>query len=116
MPFLDVKRSEASEAGLDSFAVTVKEKKVYKTIGERGTTAKSCKNFFSQRIQGVQFSSYVGPVFRFRYERVGNNIKVQKPYVHALTTIELSKGKPVKARAACNCEIHLTLCFILYCF
>lgn len=36
--------------------------------------------------------------FRFRYEGVGTNLKVQKPYMLTKVGIKLELQKPVKAR------------------
>jgi hypothetical protein len=36
-------------------------------------------------------------VFRFRFEAVGSNLKVQKPYIITKVPLKLNLKKPVKA-------------------
>ena len=96
--FTDVKRLEQTEAGVDGFELKVKDAKVYKILPSNKQQA-TCKNVFASYVSMVQASPYLAPIFRWRFEKVGSNFKIQKPYVHSRTTITLAKGKPVKARS-----------------
>lgn len=44
----------------------------------------------------VHGSSLVTIVLRYRFERVGGNFKIQRPYVMTLKALSLKKDKPMK--------------------
>lgn len=98
--YLDVKRKEESEEELDGFTVSIRNPQKFKPMkNPSGREEKnSCKNVFSRCVDSVENSSNLVVVFRFRYERVGGTVKVQKPYVITSRALQLSKGKPVQAR------------------
>ncbi len=93
----------ATDAGKDSFVVTVTTPMLYKYIAEEAAGPKkkkakaelklTSKNIFKS-VGGQLPSAKLTVVFRFRYEPVGKSIKVQKPYVALREAMELSGGRP----------------------
>lgn len=99
--FMECTRKEAGDSSLDGFNIKVVQAMKYQPAMGRdgsGEGAKSCKSFFRGSIEQIKSSKFVAPVFRFRYQTVGSNLKVQKPYVHTKINIQLAQDKPVKAR------------------
>lgn len=92
--FLRVARKENLEAGSDSFDVSIKTPMKFKTMGN-GDAVK-CKNFFSKALTATEGTDKILQVFRYRWEKVGQSFKVQRPYVIMAKALTLSKDKPVK--------------------
>lgn len=97
LSFLKVERKQAVEAGQDGFEITLRQSMVFKCVKDprAGETERiSCKNFFSKFV-GALPSSVLAAV-RYRFERVGQNFKVQRPYVITGRAVSLEKDKPQK--------------------
>eukprot|EP00438_Fugacium_kawagutii_P020691 Skav232340 [mRNA] locus=scaffold1704:535693:541139:- [translate_table: standard] len=97
--FLSVRRKEAVEAGQDGFDVSLKQSMVFKCCrdprGDRGDSERiTSKNFFSKLISNLPTSLLT--TVRYRFERVGQNFKIQRPYVISGKSISLEKDKPLK--------------------
>eukprot|EP00438_Fugacium_kawagutii_P016842 Skav203801 [mRNA] locus=scaffold206:687751:698389:+ [translate_table: standard] len=103
--FLKVTRKADAES-LDSFDVEVQVKMKYQPIGAGSGAKITCKNFFKEYVgeKGLDASKFIQPVFRFRYEQVGTNLKVQKPYVITSVPLKLKLKKPIKAQQVQNLE------------
>lgn len=97
--FLNISRKqEVVEAGTDGFDVAVKTAMKFKCLRDpRGNDDRvTCKNMFAKAMSKVEGSDLIGKVFRFRYERVGQTFKIQRPYVITTQGISIPKEKPVK--------------------
>eukprot|EP00438_Fugacium_kawagutii_P000524 Skav222260 [mRNA] locus=scaffold2615:8298:18199:+ [translate_table: standard] len=97
--FLSVRRKEAVEAGQDGFDVSLKQSMVFKCCrdprADRGDSERiTSKNFFSKLISNLPTSLLT--TVRYRFERVGQNFKIQRPYVISGKSISLEKDKPLK--------------------
>ena len=93
--FLKIQRKQAVEAGEDGFEVTVSKTMVFKACKDpRDPDKVTCKNFFSRFIN--QLPEALVTVVRFRFERVGQNFKIQRPYVLTSRSVNLEKEKPLK--------------------
>lgn len=93
--YLNVSRSEEVEAGCDSFNVDMKEDMKFKLLPVEADKV-NCKSFFGKCAQSTETSKYITRIFRYRFERVGLSLKVQKPYIVSSCSISLQKGKPFK--------------------
>lgn len=97
--FLTITRKEDSEVdGGDGFKVVVKTPMKFRCIRDpRGGSEDkvTAKNFFSKSINGLN-GDLALKVFRFRFERVGQNFKIQRPYMVAGRALCLKKDKPFK--------------------
>ena len=60
------------------------------------------KNVFSRAIESVEGSSFLLVTFRWCYERVGRNLKVQKPCVVLGKSLVMEKQKLYQARISSN--------------
>lgn len=100
--FLTIKRKDDLDAGQDGFDVKLKNPMKFRCIkdprsgGEGGQERISCKNFFSKAVGAIQSSQLVMKVFRLRYEKVGQNFKIQRPYIVTKKGITLKKDCPLK--------------------
>lgn len=56
------------------------------------------QEFFSKLIGTITKFDQILPVFRFRYERVGATLKLQKPHIIVKGAIQLKAGKPMKIK------------------
>ena len=103
MSFLTVSRQADAvvEAGTDSFSVSLREKMKYKCVKDPRSSEErvTCKNFFAKCFQKVESSEQLLTVFRFRWEHVGGNWKIQRPYVLTKVGIALEQDKPHKVSA-----------------
>lgn len=101
--FMKLTRKQ-DEASLDGFQVEMTAKMKYQPITAQRDLQKpaTCKNFFKwftgEKAKAIDESPYIMTAFRFRYEGVGTNLKVQKPYMLTKVGIKLELQKPVKAR------------------
>ena len=97
--YLDVKRKEESEEELDGFEVTVRSPQIFKPMkNPSGKEEKaSGKNVFSRCMDSLGSSPALVVCFRFRFEKIGGTLKVQKPYVVLSRAIQLTKDKPLQA-------------------
>lgn len=86
--------SRGGQGGSDSFNVCLKQAHKY-TLVSGASEKTTSKSFFGPAMTEVEGSGVVSKVFRFRYERVTNTIKVQKPYVMLLRAITLKPNQPV---------------------
>ncbi|CAK9022588.1 Uncharacterized protein SCF082_LOCUS15851 [Durusdinium trenchii] len=97
--FLKVERKATVEAGQDGFEVTIKNGMTFKCLRDprtqQGEERLTSKNFFSKCLASLPRETAM-VVFRFRYERVGQNFKIQRPYVIASVPISLRKDVPLK--------------------
>ena len=100
LSFLDVTRKAAVEAGSDGFEVKIKAPMVFRCLKDPrgGDNAEriTAKNFFSKVIGPTTPQQMARTVFRYRFERVGQNFKIQRPYVIAARALTLEKDKPLK--------------------
>ena len=91
--YMDISRDTSVEAGLDSFVIKPNQRMKFKVAASERM---SCKNLFSKCISVVETSTALSKTFRFRFEKVGKSLKVQKPYVICTVGLSLTKGKPLK--------------------
>ena len=91
--YMDITRDTSVEAGLDSFVIKPNQRMKFKVAASERI---SCKSVFSKCISLVETSTVISKCFRFRYEKVGKSLKVQKPYVICTVGLSLTKGKPLK--------------------
>ena len=99
LSFLSISRKqEVVEAGTDGFDVAVKSAMKFKCLRDPRASEDrvTCKNIFAKAMSKVEGSDLIGKVFRFRYERVGQTFKIQRPYVVTKQGISIPKEKPVK--------------------
>ena len=104
LSFLKVERKQdnAVEAGQDGFEIKIKNAMKFRCMKDPRASAEansekvSCKNFFSKALGCIRDSDYIMKLFRYRFERVGQNFKVQRPYVVASKGISLKKDAPLK--------------------
>ena len=102
MSFLDVTRKPAVEAGSDGFEVKVKSPMTFRCLRDPRAVVEgvnerlSCKNFFSKAVGPTLPQQLARTVFRYRFERVGQNFKIQRPYVVTASAVTLQKDKPFK--------------------
>lgn len=100
MSFVKASRKAAVAAGQDGFDIELKQSMVFKCCrdpraGAAGEAEKiTCKNFFSKFVNNLPSS--LQTVVRFRFERVGQNFKIQRPYVLLAKAVVLEKEKPLK--------------------
>ena len=98
--FLKVERKDdaAVECGSDGFNISVKQAMKFKCLRDpraSGDTEKvTSKNFFART--NIQDSDSITRVVRFRFERVAQTWKVQRPYCITSRGISMKNGKPVK--------------------
>lgn len=121
--FLKVTRKTDAES-LDGFEVEVQVKMKYQPTGVGAASANAkitCKNFFKDYVgeKGLDQSKFIEPIFRFRYEQVGTNLKVQKPYVITSVPLKLKLNKPIKAQqvqnlASSKSSFNMCFAFKLY--
>lgn len=88
------------EAGSDGFSVEATQEMKFRML-QQGASLEAnkivCKNMFAKcRLAAIDQSPFVSNVFRFRFERVGLSLKVQKPYIVTMRSISLEKGKPFR--------------------
>ena len=84
------------EAGSDGFNVEASQDMKFRILAGDNVRV-VCKNVFSKcPVQSIEHSPFVGKIFRFRFERVGLSLKVQKPYLITKVGLNLQKGKPFK--------------------
>ena len=93
--YLNVKRKDDAnlESGMDGFEVSYKNHMRFKCV----TPDKlSGKNFFCKVIGKASEFQQLIPVFRFRFERIGATLKLQKPHIVTKCSLQLKAGKPMK--------------------
>lgn len=98
LSYIEVKRKDQSEDTLDGFDVTVRNHQKIKMVKTpAGKEEKpSGKNVFGRCIES-EASAFLTVTYRWRFEKVGGNLKVQKPYVVCSKPLQLSKEKPLQA-------------------
>eukprot|EP00435_Cladocopium_sp_Y103_P036313 s1407_g9.t1 len=101
--FLSIERKTdgAIEAGTDGFNVEIKTPQKFRCMkdpraAESGQEKVSMKNIFSKALESTRGSQYIMPLFRYRYEKIGQNFKIQRPYVVTKRGITLKKDCPLK--------------------
>ena len=100
--FLNIKRKDDLDAGQDGFEIKLKSPMKFRCIkdprsgGEGAQERISCKNFFAKAVGVIQSSQFVMKVFRLRYEKVGQNFKIQRPYIVTKKGFTLKKDCPLK--------------------
>ncbi|CAK9093103.1 Uncharacterized protein SCF082_LOCUS43797 [Durusdinium trenchii] len=111
--FLTISRKEDAaleEAGCDGFNVTIKTPMTFRCmrdprVGDNEDKVTS-KNFFAKALAGLAGSGVgggdglVSKIFRYRFERVGQNFKVQRPYVITNRVLTLKQNQPLKISKA----------------
>ena len=101
LSFLSVERKgdQNIEAGGDAFDIRIKTAMAFKCVRDArpGQDDKTtCKNFFSRATSSAKESKHLSVVHRFRFERVGQSFKIQRPYVMLTNSVTLKKGVPLK--------------------
>ncbi|CAK9098294.1 Uncharacterized protein SCF082_LOCUS46069 [Durusdinium trenchii] len=102
--FLQIDRKAAVEAGEDGFEIKVKSAMVFRCLrdprafGAQGKVEEriTAKNFFSKCVGHTLPKESAVTVFRYRFERVGQNFKIQRPYMITSRSLTLQKDKPLK--------------------
>ena len=99
MSFLQISRKTNVEAGQDGFDIVIKNAMKFKCLkdprSQGGEEKVTSKNFFSKCLAFLP-TEFAQTIFRYRYERVGQNFKVQRPYVITSMALTLTKDKPLK--------------------
>lgn len=93
------KNADALEAGTDGFEIKVKAAMKFKFLKDPRAGQEdrvTSKNFFAKCVSSVTSSEHICKVFRFRFEKVGANFKVQRPYVLTTKALQLKKDIPMK--------------------
>ena len=107
--FCKTERKSDSES-LDGFNVTMLQQQKYVPQPTPAGKAVTAKNFFRSTIANGFEQDWIGPIFRFRFEAVGSNLKVQKPYVVTKASLKLNLKKPIKAlKLTCSKKKPLNL-------
>lgn len=102
LSFMDIKRKPTVEAGEDGFEVTIKAAMTFRCLrdprsfAEDKTERITAKNFFAKCVGPTLPKEMAQPVCRYRFERVGQNFKVQRPYMITTRGLTLHKDKPLK--------------------
>jgi hypothetical protein len=95
--FMNVERKTDAES-LDGFNITMQQQMKYQPQAVPASRATTAKTFFRSTVEkGFNDTASIAPVFRFRFEAVGSNLKVQKPYIITKVPLKLNLKKPVKA-------------------
>ena len=95
--YLTIKRKADTnlEGGMDGFDITYKTHMRFKCLPQDRLSG---KNFFSKLVSNAAGFQQILPVFRFRFERVGATLKLQKPHIITKGSIQLKAGKPMKIK------------------
>ena len=100
MSFLKLTRSGSSSQ--DGFDIAHVGDRCYKLLDgdEDDQPAKkqkkySNKNVFRSVHESIKESKYLDFCYRFRWEKVGGNVKAQKPYVITTVPISMKSGCPI---------------------
>lgn len=100
LSYHSVSRLADVQPGSDGFSIEPKEDMKFKLVqtGANGEPSKIvCKNIFSKcPIDLLEQSQHVTVAFRFRFERVGLSLKVQKPYLITKAPLTFRKGEPLR--------------------
>ena len=100
LSFLKAQRKEdaAVELGTDGFNISVKQPMKFKCMRDPRASADNekvtSKNFFTRT--NIKNSDSVMRVVRFRFERVAQTWKVQRPYCVTSRGLTLKKDMPLK--------------------
>ena len=104
--FLTIERKQdgAVEAGSDGFDIKIKNQMKFRCMkdprsAEGASERVSMKNFFAKTMDAIGGSQHLMHVFRYRFEKIGQSFKVQRPYVVSKRGISLKKDCPLKV---CN--------------
>ncbi|CAK9075739.1 unnamed protein product [Durusdinium trenchii] len=106
MSFLDISRKDdaAVDPGSDGFNIGIKTAMKFRCMRDprssSGEDRVTAKNLFSKCLAAASNSDLITKVFRFRYERVGQNWKIQRPYVISSKGFSVKKDKPLKLTKA----------------
>ncbi|CAK9005782.1 Uncharacterized protein SCF082_LOCUS8742 [Durusdinium trenchii] len=91
--FVTIERSQNLDAGADGFDVKIKSPMVFNCMVNPDKT--TSKNVFNRCLPSLKTSEDLMIVYRFRFERVGQSFKVQRPYIVTARSISLKKGMPL---------------------
>ena len=94
--YISHKREEAADGNNDKFNITFNKYIKFKKVVQGEENAPSAKNMFMRCMDAVDKSTKIGKVFRFRFEKVGLNLKVHKPYVMTKKMIKIKKDHVVQ--------------------
>lgn len=105
--YTEVERT-ADGSGRDTFSVKLSKNMMYKFVeDDRGETGESAtkktkkdmtgKGIFRFKHAAVQKSDTLSTAFRFRYEKIGQSLKLMKPYVILTKNLKLQAKKPLEA-------------------
>lgn len=105
--YTEVERA-ADDSGRDTFKVKLTKSMIFKFLDddrEEGGEAPQKKNkkavtgksVFRYTMDALEKSTFIQCVFRFRYEKVGQSLKLMKPYVVLSQNVKLDAKKPVEA-------------------
>ena len=81
------------EQGMDGFDIQYKNKMRFKCLPQDRLT---WKNIFSKVVSQAAGYQQILPVFRFRFERIGGTLKLQKPHMITKNSLQLKANKPLK--------------------
>eukprot|EP00438_Fugacium_kawagutii_P011181 Skav236378 [mRNA] locus=scaffold2027:89794:98542:- [translate_table: standard] len=102
MSFLQITRKPSVQAGEDGFDIQIKNPMTFRclrdprTLGAGAEERVTSKNFFSKCLGTSLAHETCQVVFRYRFERVGQSFKIQRPYVITSKALTLQKDKPLK--------------------
>eukprot|EP00435_Cladocopium_sp_Y103_P052879 s246_g16.t1 len=102
--FLEIKRKESVQAGEDGFNISIKAPMCFRCLRDPRSQAMggdreervSMKNVFSKCLGPTFPRELAFTVFRYRFERVGQTFKIQRPYLILAHALTLQKEKPLK--------------------
>ena len=119
--YTDVERT-ADDSGRDTFKVKLSKPMIFKFLDDdreegenpskKQKKAVNGKSVFRYTLDALKKSAFIQSVFRFRYEKIGQSLKLMKPYVVLSQNIKLDAKKPVEA---CYYYIYHTY-YIIYVF
>ena len=94
--FLTVERLQNIDAGGDGFELKIKSPMVFNCVTSSDKV--TSKNFFHRclsSLKGSDGTEHLMVVYRFRFERVGQTFKIQRPYICTRHAMSLKKDLPV---------------------
>lgn len=106
--YTEVERA-ADDSGRDTFKVKLTKSMVFKFLdddhrdgGGEAPAKKAKKNVtgksvFRYSLDALEKSHVIQSVFRYRYEKIGQTLKLMKPYVVLCQNVKLEAKKPVEA-------------------
>ncbi|CAK9048899.1 Uncharacterized protein SCF082_LOCUS27165 [Durusdinium trenchii] len=105
--YSEVERA-ADDSGRDTFKVKLTKAMIFKFLDDdreeggeahakKPKKAVTGKSVFRYTLPALEKSSYIQTTFRYRYEKIGQSLKLMKPYVILSQNVKLEAKKPMEA-------------------